>query len=66
MGKKYQQKILVVSFEGIKICLYLSSTILKSVLIHLFGEEEKEKMFFLISKSSISNVNANLINRRER
>lgn len=51
MGKKYQQKILIVSFEGIKICLYLSSTILKSVLIHLFNENEEEK-----EKNVLSNL----------
>lgn len=60
MGKKYET-----IFEGIKISIF-SSMILKIVLI-LQNEEKKKrnKLFFPISKSSISNVNANLINRRE-
>lgn len=60
MGKKYGT-----IFEGTKMSIF-SSMILKIVLI-LQNEEKKKrnKLFFPISKSSISNVNANLINRRE-
>lgn len=60
MGKKYET-----IFEGTKMSIF-SSMILKIVLI-LQNEEKKKrnKLFFPISKSSISNVNANLINRRE-
>lgn len=62
MEKKYQLKQ---SLKEQKLSIF-SSMILKSALIRLFGENEGKKIFFLISKSSISNVNANLINRRER
>lgn len=62
MGKKYET-----IFEGTKMSIF-SSMILKIVLILLRKRRKKKKgnkLFFPISKSSISNVNANLINRRE-
>lgn len=62
MEKKYQLKR---SLKEQKLSIF-SSMILKNALIRLFEGNEGKKIFFLISKSSISNVNANLINRRER
>lgn len=66
MEKKYQLKR---SLKEQKLSIF-SSMILKSdsqkCINPSLRRKRRKKNFFLISKSSISNVNANLINRRER
>lgn len=51
--------------EGTKIVYILIDDSQKCINPSL-RRKRRKKIFFLISKSSISNVNANLINRRER
>lgn len=51
--------------EGTKIVYILIDDSQKCINPSL-RRKRRKKNFFLISKSSISNVNANLINRRER